>query len=74
VVAQAEFGIQEAPEPHSTFVENAPAKARHASLRALPASPTTRASAGGAGGAPGVQSARHRQPKSTREQREAVAA
>src|SRR6202051_1028569 len=38
VIAQAELGIGEAAEPHHTFVENALAKARHASrLAALPA-------------------------------------
>ena len=38
VIAQAELGIPEADEPHVTFVENALAKARHASARAdLPA-------------------------------------
>jgi XTP/dITP diphosphohydrolase len=38
VIAQAELGIDEAEEPHVTFVENALAKARHASTRAdLPA-------------------------------------
>jgi XTP/dITP diphosphohydrolase len=31
VIAQAELGIAEADEPHDTFVENALAKARHAS-------------------------------------------
>ena len=38
VVPQAELGIAEADEPHATFVENALAKARHASARSgLPA-------------------------------------
>jgi len=38
VIAQAELGIAEAPEPHATFVENALEKARHASRAAsLPA-------------------------------------
>ena len=32
VVSQAELGIGEAEEPHLTFLENALAKARHASL------------------------------------------
>ena len=31
VVAQSSLGIEDADEPHSTFVENALAKARHAS-------------------------------------------
>lgn len=30
LIAQAELGIAEAPEPHRTFIENALAKARHA--------------------------------------------
>lgn len=38
LVRQADLGIPEAPEPHRTFVENALAKARHASrLSGLPA-------------------------------------
>jgi len=38
VVTQAELNISEAPEPHCTFIENALAKARHASLQSgLPA-------------------------------------
>ena len=38
VLAQSELGIAEADEPHATFVENALAKARHASAAArLPA-------------------------------------
>jgi len=38
VVPQASLGIADAEEPHGTFVENALAKARHASRRSrLPA-------------------------------------
>jgi XTP/dITP diphosphohydrolase len=38
VIAQADLGIPDADEPHQTFVENALAKARHASrLSRLPA-------------------------------------
>src|SRR5690606_36439712 len=38
LVRQAELGIPEAPEPHRTFIENALAKARHASRESgLPA-------------------------------------
>ena len=38
LVCQADLGIPEAPEPHRTFVENALAKARHASrVSGLPA-------------------------------------
>jgi XTP/dITP diphosphohydrolase len=46
VVAQADLGIPEADEPNATFVENALAKARHASVHAkLPASASTRSAA-----------------------------
>ncbi|MFT6066939.1 MAG: XTP/dITP diphosphohydrolase, partial [Methylophilaceae bacterium] len=31
VVPQSDFNVSEAPEPHCTFIENALAKARHAS-------------------------------------------
>jgi XTP/dITP diphosphohydrolase len=38
LIAQSDLGVPEAPEPHSTFVENALAKARNASLHTgLPA-------------------------------------
>jgi XTP/dITP diphosphohydrolase len=38
VIAQAELSIPDADEPHATFIENALAKARHASAMAkLPA-------------------------------------
>ena len=38
LVRQADLGIPEAPEPHKTFIENALAKARHASqVNGLPA-------------------------------------
>jgi XTP/dITP diphosphohydrolase len=60
VVAQGELGIQEAAEPHHTFVENALAKARHASrLARLPAlADDSGICVDALGGAPGVQSAR----------------
>ena len=46
LVAQGALGIDEAEEPHATFVENALAKARHAARApAARRSPTTRASA-----------------------------
>ena len=59
VVSQGELGIGEADEPHATFVENALAKARHASAHAkLPALPADSAVCVAAlGGAPGVASA-----------------
>jgi XTP/dITP diphosphohydrolase len=61
VVAQAELGIPEAEEPHVTFVENALAKARHASAHAgLPAlADDSGVCVDALGGAPGVNSARY---------------
>ncbi len=67
VVAQGELGIPEADEPHVTFVENALAKARHASaLAQLPAlADDSGVCVSALGGAPGVQSARYAgEPKS----------
>jgi len=67
VVAQAELGIPEADEPHATFVENALAKARHASASAgLPAlADDSGVCVAALGGAPGVASARYAgEPKS----------
>lgn len=60
VIAQAELGIAEAPEPHPTFVENALAKARHASsLAGLPAlADDSGICVDALNGSPGVQSAR----------------
>ena len=60
VVAQGELGIAEADEPHPTFVENALAKARHASARSgLPAlADDSGLCVAALGGAPGVSSAR----------------
>jgi XTP/dITP diphosphohydrolase len=61
VVAQSELGIPEADETHVTFVENALAKARHASMLAgLPAlADDSGICVRALGGAPGVQSARY---------------
>ena len=61
VIAQAELGIAEAPEPHITFVENALAKARHASRQSgWPAlADDSGICVDALGGAPGVQSARY---------------
>ena len=61
VVAQADLGIPEAAEPHATFVENAWAKARHASVHAkLPAlADDSGVCVDALGGAPGVLSARY---------------
>jgi XTP/dITP diphosphohydrolase len=61
VLAQEELGIAEAEEPHITFVENALAKARHASAQAkLPAlADDSGVCVAALAGAPGVQSARY---------------
>jgi XTP/dITP diphosphohydrolase len=61
VLAQAELGIPEADEPHVTFVENALAKARHASAHAkLPAlADDSGLCVRALDGAPGVLSARY---------------
>ena len=61
VIAQADLGITEAEEPHVTFVENALAKARHASAHAqLPAlADDSGLCVAALDGAPGVQSARY---------------
>ncbi|MFO1317488.1 MAG: RdgB/HAM1 family non-canonical purine NTP pyrophosphatase [Burkholderiales bacterium] len=61
VVPQAELRIAEADEPHLTFVENALAKARHASAHAkLPAlADDSGVCVAALDGAPGVQSARY---------------
>ena len=61
VIAQAELGIPDADEPHVTFVENALAKARHASLHAkLPAlADDSGVCVDALNGAPGVHSARY---------------
>ncbi len=64
---QGEFAVPEAEEPHPTFVENALAKARHASrLTALPAlADDSGVCALALHGAPGVLSARYAgEPKS----------
>lgn len=67
VQAQGELGIPEADEPHLSFVENALAKARHASrLSGLPAlADDSGLCVPALGGAPGVHSARYAgEPKS----------
>ncbi|SOZ49264.1 RdgB/HAM1 family non-canonical purine NTP pyrophosphatase [Cupriavidus taiwanensis] len=63
VVTQGELGIPEAEEPFATFVENALAKARHASrLAGLPAlADDSGICVQALGGAPGVYSARYAQ-------------
>ncbi len=67
VIAQADLRIEETDEPHSTFVENALAKARHASAHAkLPAlADDSGVCVRALDGAPGVLSARYAgEPKS----------
>lgn len=61
VVPQSKLGISDADEPHATFVENALAKARHASrLARLPAfADDSGICVEALGGAPGVHSARY---------------
>jgi len=61
LVPQSELGIAEAGEPHGTFVENALAKARHASSHSgLPAfADDSGICVAALGGAPGVHSARY---------------
>ncbi len=61
VVTQGSLGIPDADEPHVTFLENALAKARHASAHAhLPAlADDSGVCVAALGGEPGVQSARY---------------
>ena len=65
IVPQAELGIAEAAEPHATFVENALAKARHASRAAhMPAfADDSGICVNALGGEPGVHSARFAGPQ-----------
>jgi XTP/dITP diphosphohydrolase len=73
LVAQATLGIPEAEEPHATFVENALAKARHASRAArLPAlADDSGLCLPALGGAPGVHSAHYAGREGDREARDA---
>ncbi|RFC32906.1 MAG: XTP/dITP diphosphohydrolase [Candidatus Nitrotoga sp. SPKER] len=67
ILTQAQLGIDEAEEPHCTFLENALAKARHVSrISGLPAlADDSGLCVDALGGAPGVQSARYAgEPKS----------
>lgn len=61
VIAQRALGIDDADEPHQTFIENALAKARHASTHSgLPAlADDSGICVDALGGAPGVHSARY---------------
>ena len=73
VLAQSALGIAEAEEPHLTFLENALAKARHASAACgLPAlADDSGLCVDALGGAPGVNSAYYAGREGTREQRDA---
>src|SRR5215470_14378555 len=64
IVPQSALGVQPALEPHSTFVENALAKARHAAAHSgLPAlADDSGLCAAALQGAPGVRSARFAGP------------
>lgn len=73
IVAQTELGIREAGEPHDTFIENALAKARHASQASgLPAlADDSGLCVPALGGAPGVHSAYYAGREGGREERDA---
>ena len=73
VVPQSRLGIGEADEPHDTFLENALAKARHASRACgLPAlADDSGLCVEALGGEPGVHSAYYAGRDGTREQRDA---
>jgi XTP/dITP diphosphohydrolase len=76
-VAQGDLGIGEADEPHATFIENALAKARHASAASgLPAlADDSGICVPALGGAPGVCSARYAgEPKSDQRNNEKLIA
>ena len=76
-IAQSDLGIAEIDEPHSTFVENALAKARHASRQArLPAlADDSGLCVDALHGAPGVRSARYAgEPRSDRRNNERLIA
>jgi XTP/dITP diphosphohydrolase len=72
-VAQGDLGVGEADEPHETFLENALAKARHASL--LTGLPALADDSGlcvpALGGEPGVHSAYYAGREGAREERDA---
>jgi XTP/dITP diphosphohydrolase len=67
IVSQSEFNVPECPEPYETFVENALAKARHASQHTgLPAlADDSGLCVNALQGAPGVISARYAGPQPT---------
>ena len=72
-IPQGELGVDEADEPHDTFLENALAKARHASrATGLPAlADDSGLCVAALGGAPGVHSAHYAGREGGREQRDA---
>ena len=72
LVSQAQLGIEEADEPHDSFLENALAKARHASRAAgLPAlADDSGLSVPALGGEPGVHSAYYAGREGGREERD----
>ncbi len=73
VVTQVELGLVEAEEPHGTFLENALAKARHASFATrLPAlADDSGLCVDALGGEPGVHSAYYAGHEGSREERDA---
>lgn len=73
ITPQSELGISEAEEPYGTFIENALAKARHASRQAgLPAfADDSGICVHALGGAPGVHSARFAEASATRDGQDA---
>jgi len=73
VVSQGELGIDDAEEPHMTFLENALAKARHASSASgLPAlADDSGICVDALGGEPGVNSAYYAGRQGSREERDA---
>ena len=73
IVPQSELGITEAEEPHCTFVENALAKARHASRASgLPAfADDSGICVAALNGAPGVHSARFAEAAADRDTQDA---
>jgi XTP/dITP diphosphohydrolase len=72
VIAQAELGIADAEEPHATFLENALAKARHASRGAGMAALADDSGlcVEALGGEPGVHSAYYAGKEGSREERD----
>jgi XTP/dITP diphosphohydrolase len=73
VVPQSQLGIEDAEEPHQSFLDNALAKARHASRKSgLPAlADDSGLCVEALGGAPGVHSAYYAGREGSREQRDA---